>query len=237
MSGIPADGVQTPDEWCSQFSVTVHGPDGWRRDGKSWDEPITETEFWARVAVSSCEMPVRGAMSADVSRVPGKTRVWQCVFCDTNNRLDATACRNCDATPATSYDTSRITVDMVERGVRALTEPTGEVYSVQASDKASAKQAVLQVLSAALAGYTVVRLPAPAGGADEGCTVWELDNEVEDQVDEVHAFVEDSQPYVTFMLTDTNPDQAERLAGVLLAAAREARRLAGGSQVGGQHGE
>lgn len=49
---------KTPDEWCGRFDVTVHGPDGWRRDGKSWDEPITQAEFWQRVAWSSCTMPV-----------------------------------------------------------------------------------------------------------------------------------------------------------------------------------
>ena len=51
--------LTTPDEWCKQFSVTVHGPDGWRRDGRPWSDPITEAEFWERVAVSSCEMPAR----------------------------------------------------------------------------------------------------------------------------------------------------------------------------------
>lgn len=67
---VPVEGVQTPDKWCRQFSVTVHGPDGWKRDGKSWDEPITEDEFWRRVSWSSCEMPAFRPAPADVSRTP-----------------------------------------------------------------------------------------------------------------------------------------------------------------------
>jgi hypothetical protein len=48
-----------------------------------------------------------------------------------------------------------ITLDMHARGVRALTEPSGDVYSVRALDPEVAEQVVTQVLGAALAGRTV----------------------------------------------------------------------------------
>lgn len=50
--------IATPDEWCRRLNVTVHDPDGWRRGGKSWTDPITRAEFQERIAWSSVSMPV-----------------------------------------------------------------------------------------------------------------------------------------------------------------------------------
>lgn len=47
--------VQTPDEWSRRLGVTIHDPDGWRQDGKSWDEPISRAEFMRRMQVSTIE--------------------------------------------------------------------------------------------------------------------------------------------------------------------------------------
>lgn len=46
---------RTPDEWCRILGVTILDPDGWRQDGKSWDEPITRPEFMRRMQVSTIE--------------------------------------------------------------------------------------------------------------------------------------------------------------------------------------
>lgn len=42
-----------PDGWAAVFNLTVMDPDGWRVDGKSWEEPITEHEFRTRVMSST----------------------------------------------------------------------------------------------------------------------------------------------------------------------------------------
>lgn len=39
----------TPAEWCEHTGIRVLDPDGWRIDGRSWDEPIDEAEFKERV--------------------------------------------------------------------------------------------------------------------------------------------------------------------------------------------
>lgn len=61
LPSVHPDGPElaTPDEWCRRHDVTVFGPDGWRRDSKPWADPITEVEFWDRIAWSSVSMPVR----------------------------------------------------------------------------------------------------------------------------------------------------------------------------------
>jgi hypothetical protein len=45
--------LATPDEWSKRFGIKVWDPDGWRSDGKPWDEPISEDEFERRAAVST----------------------------------------------------------------------------------------------------------------------------------------------------------------------------------------
>lgn len=55
-AGSPAH-VQTPDEWSRRLGVIVRDPDGWRNDGKSWDDPISEDEFRRRASLSTVEHP------------------------------------------------------------------------------------------------------------------------------------------------------------------------------------
>lgn len=72
--------LRTPDEWSRIKQITVHGPDGWRRDGKPWSEPISEAEFMSRASVSSCEMSlgsshpwadkIKGAVLGGLSATP-----------------------------------------------------------------------------------------------------------------------------------------------------------------------
>lgn len=44
---------RTPDDWSIDYGVTILDPDGWRRDGQPWDEPITESDFFARMVQST----------------------------------------------------------------------------------------------------------------------------------------------------------------------------------------
>jgi hypothetical protein len=50
---LKAAELATPDEWSKRFGVKVWDPDGWRSDGKAWDEPISKAEFERRLAVST----------------------------------------------------------------------------------------------------------------------------------------------------------------------------------------
>lgn len=43
----------TPTQWQRRKRVFVIDPDGWRKDDKSWDDPITEAEFDRRAAAST----------------------------------------------------------------------------------------------------------------------------------------------------------------------------------------
>lgn len=43
----------TPREWCAETDVTVLDPDGWRVDGKDFDEPVTYQEFVERLWAST----------------------------------------------------------------------------------------------------------------------------------------------------------------------------------------
>jgi len=43
----------TPVEWEHQLSIKVLDPDGWREDGKSYDDPVDEAEFRRRAALST----------------------------------------------------------------------------------------------------------------------------------------------------------------------------------------
>lgn len=43
----PAE-LHTPAEWCALAAVEVLDPEGWRVDGKSWDDPINADEFKTR---------------------------------------------------------------------------------------------------------------------------------------------------------------------------------------------
>lgn len=215
--------VRTPDEWCKRFSVTVHGPDGWR--GKSWDEPITEDEFWRRVAVSSCEMPVRGLGGATQEE-------GMAVGC-------AAATAGAPVSPVQATDhagdrVSPVTDDMVERAARALYEasaanrfrnpPAWDSPEVEKTCEKQREHARI-ALSAALAGCTVARLPEPDGHDEDG-PFW-MDSRAA-----VFGVFEYGKPWVRTDKHDMDPDAAEVDALALLAAAREARRLAGGEQHG-----
>lgn len=45
--------MKTPEEWENEMGVVVLDPDGWRRDGKSWHEPLTRDDFWHRMVQST----------------------------------------------------------------------------------------------------------------------------------------------------------------------------------------
>jgi hypothetical protein len=126
-----------------------------------------------------------------------------------------------------SWVASDITDDMIERGAKALTEPSAEIYSVRVTNPASARRFAEQVLEAALAGRTVVELPEPNAdvyvGQARSVLVWDTggDFTVTAKGGSFGARVNiRGGPYLT-------ADAAEARAVVLLAAVREARRLAG----------
>jgi hypothetical protein len=50
---MSAKELKTPEEWSRITDVTILDPDGWRYDGKSWDEPITRKEWSWRWAIST----------------------------------------------------------------------------------------------------------------------------------------------------------------------------------------
>ncbi len=45
--------LRRPVDWQHEFDYVVLDPDGWRRDGKSWDEPITRDEYSQRLMWST----------------------------------------------------------------------------------------------------------------------------------------------------------------------------------------
>lgn len=45
--------IDTPDSWCKRLGIHVLDPDGWRRDGKPWDEAVSEAEFRRRATWST----------------------------------------------------------------------------------------------------------------------------------------------------------------------------------------
>jgi hypothetical protein len=46
---------RTPAEWEVIDGIRVIDPDGWRVDGKSFDEPISWDEWQRRVGPSTCD--------------------------------------------------------------------------------------------------------------------------------------------------------------------------------------
>lgn len=46
---------KTPDEWSEEDGIYVLDDDGWRRDGKSFDEPITRAEYKKRLIGSTVD--------------------------------------------------------------------------------------------------------------------------------------------------------------------------------------
>lgn len=45
--------LKTPEEWERLVCVEIRDEDGWRRDGKPFDEPISYDEFMTRMAAST----------------------------------------------------------------------------------------------------------------------------------------------------------------------------------------
>lgn len=42
-----------PEQWGERKGITILDPDGWRIDSKPFDEPIEESEYDRRMAVST----------------------------------------------------------------------------------------------------------------------------------------------------------------------------------------
>jgi hypothetical protein len=45
--------LKTPAEWADEFGYEILDPDGWRIDGKSFEEPVDVREFGWRWAIST----------------------------------------------------------------------------------------------------------------------------------------------------------------------------------------
>ncbi len=40
-------------EWAADIGVNIRDPDGWRRDGKAWLEPLSYDDFCERMTIST----------------------------------------------------------------------------------------------------------------------------------------------------------------------------------------
>jgi hypothetical protein len=47
----------TPEVWNSMYGVRIMDPDGWRRDGKDYDEPLTFDDWHDRMLDSTVAAP------------------------------------------------------------------------------------------------------------------------------------------------------------------------------------
>lgn len=59
-SYFPAAGATqllAPAEWCARYGLEVSDPDGWRRAGADWQEPVSLPLFWARFSASTIRVP------------------------------------------------------------------------------------------------------------------------------------------------------------------------------------
>lgn len=52
--------LKTPKEWQEETGITILDPDGWRKDKKSFDEPISEDDWNERMKWSTCMIPAKG---------------------------------------------------------------------------------------------------------------------------------------------------------------------------------
>lgn len=50
--------LKKPEEWGKILGWRVLDPDGWRKDDKPWEEPITENEYMERLFWSTIQ-PVK----------------------------------------------------------------------------------------------------------------------------------------------------------------------------------
>lgn len=116
-----------------------------------------------------------------------------------------------------------LTDNMVERGAASFVNHYDDLPNdVQEHWRGRSRQC----LTAALGGRVVVDLPEPDGGTDPDgdCPAWRI------VTGQVLAYAEAAPDGPTVQLDGqfyaVSPEQAERISTVLLAAAREARRLA-----------
>jgi len=84
-------------------------------------------------------------------------------------------------------------------------------------------------LSAALEGCAVVDLPPPNTTDSEDDPAWTVPGLIADTPDHIVAYVYQGHPLVSAITAPDDPDTAESYAVALLAAVREARRMAGAS--------
>lgn len=48
--------MKTPEQWADEVGITILDPDGWRIDGKDFEEPITFEDFEHRLVNSTIQM-------------------------------------------------------------------------------------------------------------------------------------------------------------------------------------
>ena len=122
---------------------------------------------------------------------------------------------------------TNITEEMIRKAAAALKK--GTVDNADMGTGYWGKQAEV-ALRAALAGYTVTRLP-DADGVDDGVYVWALPSgEVQASQGAGEGLIYEA--HGDYLL----PDEGEQYGAVLIAAARTARRLASESSGGETHG-
>lgn len=46
-----------PAEWAAEIGIRIIAAHGWESDKKSYDDPITEKEFFDRAKLSQCSFP------------------------------------------------------------------------------------------------------------------------------------------------------------------------------------
>lgn len=64
--------LKRPEEWEPIVGVQIVDPDGWRKDGKPFDEPITRREFEERAAPSTVRpIAIQAKGSEIIGRHPG----------------------------------------------------------------------------------------------------------------------------------------------------------------------
>lgn len=97
------------------------------------------------------------------------------------------------------------------------------------ADEMRAAKELIDEIAAGLTGRTVVELPEPTGTWTDGVPYWNAESRVvAAQVDQ------NGRPYTRMNGQIWLVTEAEAVGMALVAAAREARRLSGGSQVGDQ---
>lgn len=122
--------------------------------------------------------------------------------------------------------------EMVETGAQGMATACGrgDIGTLPKTDQEYFRSKARAVLSAALAGRTVVQLPEPDRVDHAGNPIWDLTNAGSD----VTCAVVDGQPFVSALSPCDPADLAESYGLALIAAARATRLRASGSGVGDQ---